>query len=298
MTKQEVKPNVYEIVTARIIEALEKGVCPWRKPWACTGAAGRLPFNATTSKPYRGLNVFLLSMESVLKGYSDPRWLTFNQARNMGGTVRKGEKGTPIIFWNWIKKENEAEEIDSIPFLKYYTVFNASQVDGLSLPELVKPEPMSEFSIIESAQAVLDEMPRRPFTRLGGDRAFYSPSTDVVQLPKPSDFETPAHYYATAFHEYAHSTGHESRLGRHKREEYVSHRWGDKNYSREELVAEFTAAFLCAETGISAETLEPSASYIAGWLSRLKKDTRVVVLAAAAAQKAADYILNKVEEEN
>lgn len=293
------RPKVYEIITARIIEALERGVCPWRKPWACTGTSGRLPFNATTSKVYRGVNVFTLAMESMLKGFNDPRWITFNQAKAIGGTVRKGEKGTPVIFWNWVEKEkeNQPEEIEKIPFLKYYTVFNVEQCDGLNLPELEKPAPATSFEIIDAAAAILEGMPKRPITRHSGDRACYTPSADVVILPPPEAFESPAHYYATAFHEYAHATGHECRLGRHKREEYAFHSWGDENYSREELVAEFTAAFLAAEAGIAEETLEPSASYIAGWIKHLKKDPKAAVTAAAAAQKAADFILDRKAEE-
>lgn len=274
------KTDVYGIITDRIVEMLEKGVAPWRKPW--TG--GGLPVNMVSKKHYRGINTFLLYSSP----HSTPYWLTFKQAKEMGGNVRKGEKGMPVIFWKLYEKENAEGEMKKLPVLRYYTVFNADQCEGIEAPAEDARE--WEHNPIEAAEAIQLAMPNRPTVEFGGTRAFYQPATDSVTVPELKRFEKPEEFYSTLFHELAHSTGHESRLNR----EGVTgmHFFGDHEYSKEELIAEMTAAFLCGHCGIDNATLENSAAYLQGWIKALKGDKRLAITAAAQAQKAANYILN------
>jgi antirestriction protein ArdC len=226
----------------------------------------------------------------ALSGYSSRYWLTFNQAKKKGGSVRKGEKGTPVVFWKWLEKEAEDPETgekttDRIPLLRYYTVFNLEQTHGVEDSELAeKPE----ISPIDAAQAIISNMPRRPSMVPG--RPAYNAKADIVSLPTFERFDRAEDFYSTAFHELAHSTGHGSRLGR--KEEVEATFFGDPDYSKEELVAEMTAAYLSNEAGITTQTLENSAAYIKGWLEVFSGDRKMLVCAAAAAQKAADFILN------
>lgn len=283
MTKPTTKParDNYEAVTARIIEALEKGVCPWHKPWASEY------YNGKTGHRYRGLNVPVLAVS----GFSDPRWMTYRQAQEMGGNVRKGEKGTTVMFWKLMKaKEDgtqaEGEKTKVFPVIKTYTVFNVEQIDGLTLP----PVRTFEHQPLEEAEALVQAMPKRPGIEHGGQRAFYSPSRDFVGMPTPESFESPEAYYSTLFHELTHSTGHSSRVDRFTAADYTA-KFGSEPYAKEELVAEMGAAFLRAACGIeTAPEMDNSAAYIHGWLSVLKNDRRLLVNAAAQAQKAADFI--------
>jgi antirestriction protein ArdC len=273
----------YEAITARIIEAMEKGVCPWHKPWA----SGY--YNAKTGHRYRGLNVPVLA----LCGFSDPRFLTFKQAQSMGGHVRKGERGICVMFWKIVKKETEdaitGEKAEKrLPVLKTFTVFNVEQCEGLELP----PVQVFEHHPIEEAEALVANMPKRPGIEHGGQRAYYSPALDYVGMPTPESFESPEAYYSTLFHELTHSTGHRSRVDRFTATDYTA-KFGSEPYAKEELVAELGAAFLRAACGITTEPEEAnSASYLHGWLSVLKNDRRMLVNAAAQAQKAADFILD------
>lgn len=286
-TRPEAIRDNYEAVTARIIESLEKGVIPWRKPWASGGY-----YNAKTGHRYRGLNVPILA----LSAFTDPRWLTFKQAQAMGGNVRKGEKGTCVMFWKVMKKEleeNGEKKIKAFPILKTFTVFNVEQCEGLELPELKSftHEPIAE------AEALVANMPQRPKVFHEGDRAFYSPVYDHVGMPAPESFESPAEYYSTLFHELTHSTGHRSRLGRFEANDYTPH-FGSTTYAKEELVAELGSAFLRAACGIEhTPALENSAAYLQSWLDALKNDRRMLVFAAAQAQKAADFILGRAQED-
>jgi antirestriction protein ArdC len=277
--------NVYETVTARIVAQLEAGVIPWRKEWKVTGASG-FPANFQTKKPYRGINTLLL-LSAV---YSDSRWLTYKQAQAIGAQVRKGEHGTQIVFWSTFERDSaESEESTRVPFMRTYTVFNVAQCDGIPV-EL--PFDVPAFEPIPAAQALADGYFTREHLNLkhGGDRAFYHPALDYIQMPEPGMFNSPDAYYSTLFHEMGHSTGHTSRLDRARES---GRKFGDENYAKEELTAELTAAFLCAQTGISNELVEANhAAYIQSWLRALQNDKTLIVSAAQRAQRASDRILN------
>src|SRR5262245_5365590 len=234
------KKDAYEAVTARILEALEAGIVPWHRPWKSIGGTG--PTSLATGKPYQGVNVFILEATAALRGYSSRYWATFNQVKTRGGKVRKGETGTAIVFWKIIDRENADDERERIPFLRYFTVFNAEQCDGLEVPA---EEPMPEFDPIEAAESIADGMPNRPTVNHGGDQAYYSPGLDYVQMPLRVAFTSPQGYYTTLFHELSHSTGHSSRLHRPTLSSPAP--FGTPDYSKEELVAEMAAAFLCGQ---------------------------------------------------
>ena len=248
--------DIQETVTAQIISALESGTAPWRKPWKGNAS----PHNVISGKTYQGINWFLLSM------MGGGGFLTYKQAQSLGGNVRKGEKGNPIIFWNFIEKKKANGEIGKVAFLRSYTVFSVSQCDGLELPA---PETEGEtvpFVPIERAEETIAKTGAE--ISHGGDRAFYRPATDQIQMPEKTAFHAPEEYYSTAFHELAHWTGHTSRLARKGIEDVAA--FGSATYSKEELIAEMGAAFLCAEHGIDS-TLENSAAYLQGWIKALKE---------------------------
>ena len=280
--------TVYEVMTKRIVEMLESGTAPWRKPWVAGG-----PRNLVSGKAYRGLNVFLLTAAGAR--YSSAYWLTFKQALDKGGNVRKGESGLPVVFWRFPEPgtqndDQAAEESSSSrrgPLLRYATVFNVEQCDGVEAPK----QEVRTFSPIDEAERILSEMPNCPPIRHGGSQAFYVPSLDYVQLPSREAFLSPEHYYSTAAHELGHATGHSSRLDRPGITDGAM-AFGSHSYSKEELVAEMTAAFVCGAAGLdNSSVLDNSAAYLASWIKVLKGDSRLVVSAASAAQKAADYIL-------
>jgi antirestriction protein ArdC len=274
--------NVYEIVTAKIIEQLESGVCPWRKPWTV-----QAPVNLVSQKPYRGINPFLLAPQ----GYGSRYWLTFNQATKLGGHIKKGSKSSIVTFWNIGKekliKDSEGNERKTKPFLlRFYQIFNLEQTEGIADKlGLGKSSPI--VPSIEACEKLVSEMPNSPSIHQDY-RAYYRPSNDSVGMPARSSFESPETYYSTLFHELTHSTGHASRVGREGIEQLNS--FGSESYSREELVAELGAAMLCGVTGIAPATLDNSAAYLQSWIERLKGDSRLIVSAASAAQKAADFI--------
>lgn len=279
--------NVYESITNKIIAQLEAGVIPWRKEWKVTGEGG-LPANFLTKKPYRGINILTLLMAD----YSSRYWLTYKQAQELGGQVRKGEKGQQVVFWKFDKREDsETGEDKSFAFARTYTVFNLSQIDGLQTESL--PFDVPAFDPIAEADSVVNvymTSGNHPSLAHGGERAFYRPSTDSVQMPARESFSNPPAYYSTLFHEFTHSTMAESRLNRKD----TGHTFGDDSYSREELLAEFGAAFLCADAGIANEQLlANSTAYIQGWLKALKNDKTLAVVAAQQAQKACDFILGR-----
>lgn len=277
---------IYTAVTARIIEALARGVVPWRKPW---NASSAIPCNAVSLRSYRGINVLLLG----LSPYSDPRWMTFRQAKELGGSVRKGEKATTIVFWKPLEFEKvdvETGELHRqyVPLLRCYHVFNREQIEGSDLQPL-ETRLVSERERIERAEALVRSMPNPPVIKEGGSVAAYKPSVDTVRIPGIGTFQSPDTYYATLFHELGHSTGHEKRLNRPGLSGAIQ--FGSARYSREELIAELTSAFCCARTELDNSLIENAASYMQSWLDVLKVDSKAIVIAAAQAQKAADYIL-------
>lgn len=280
--------NVYELITSRIISLLQQGTIPWRKPWR----GGEPPKNLISNKPYRGINVFVLNAA----GYNSPWWLTYKQARTLGGHVKRGEKGSPVIFWSWLEKRDEEGNIipreKRIPLVRYYTVFNTDQCGGLE-GKVPEAEVSKVFYPIVLAEQVAKRMPNPPAIVHREPRAYYRPSDDLINMPIKELFSSPEEYYDTLFHELSHSTGHPSRLDRSGITELAA--FGSHSYSREELVAEIGAAFLCGHCGLENSTLENSVAYIQGWLSKLREDSRMVVIAAQQAQKAADYILAKHE---
>lgn len=281
--------SVYEIVTEKIMAELEKGIIPWQKPWT-----SEAPKNLSSGKAYRGINLFLLAAA----GYGSPYWLTYKQAAERGGNVRKGQHGTLIVFWKFdnVTRKSESEDSDEgstttggrrAPILRYYTVFNVEQCEGIDAPA-----PRPAVPSIEAAETIAAGYPNGPRMEQS-DKAAYSPSADVVYMPARNSFHAAEGFYSTLFHELAHSTGHTSRLNRF--EGKVS-AFGSEDYSKEELVAEMTAAMLCGSCGID-RTIENSGAYLRSWLKALKADSRMVVLAAAQAQKAADWIQGKTAAE-
>lgn len=273
--------NAYDIITGRIIALLEQGTVPWHKPWTATTG---IPQNLITKKPYRGINVFLL----MSMRYASPFWLTFHQTSLLGGSVRKGEKSCPVVFWKPLTvKDDQSAEERKIPLLRLYHVFNLAQCDGLSFappPELFAP-------VGSKPDEIVSAMPNRPVIKHGMSYAFYSPTADEVGMPNRDCFDSDAGFYATLFHELVHSTGHASRLRRSTLMENTG--FGSAPYSREELIAELGSAFLCGHAGIGNRTIESSAAYLDGWLNKMKSDRTLIVQAAAQAQKAADYIISK-----
>lgn len=279
--------DIYQEVTNSILSLLEQGVVPWRKSWT----SGRAPQNLISGKAYQGMNSFLLAFTP----YTSPYWLTFNQAKARGGFVRKGERGTKIIFWHIFQREVEQDgetTLKSMPYLNEWTVFNVEQCDGIQTPAV---SPLT-FTAIEAAEQIIHTMPLPPAIKhMHSDSPYYVPALDAVHMPRREQFTSSEAYYATLFHELAHSTGHKSRLARPDLMNDAS--FGSEPYSREELVAEMTAAMLCGVTGIAPLTVQNSAAYLKGWLSALKNDKKLLIAAASQAQKAADFILNNTVAE-
>ncbi len=297
-TVPKARTDVYSIVTEKILEALDQGTVPWRKPWR--GGSSAMPKSLATRKPYRGVNVWLLSMSAQAAGFTSPYWITYKKAQTLGGQVRKGEKSTLAVFWKMTERETTTDsgavEKTSYFVLRYYRLFNIDQCDNLDpdkLPVDAVPdvdETELHFEPIQACQHVIDSMPNRPTIDHDNERqAYYRPSTDSVHMPDRKHFENESAYYNVLFHELGHSTGHESRLSR---KESAVAAFGSHKYGKEELVAEFCSCFLCGVTGIESATIDNSAAYIANWSKAIKSDRKLVVLAASAGQKAADFIRN------
>ena len=277
-TANSPRSSIYDQITERMIALLENGTVPWRKPWNVqTG----LPRNRVSGKAYRGINVWLLHAMR----YESPFWLTFKQANELGGNIRKGEKACPVVFWKQLEIEDkESHEIEKIPMIRFYYVFNVAQCEGLKY----LPAPVETHST--SADEIIAAMPQRPEIKHGMRQAFYSPAEDTVAMPDRARFDTEAGYFGTLFHELIHATGHASRLNRPTLTE--SQGFGSNPYCKEELIAEMGAAFLSGQAGIDGSTLENSAAYVQHWLAQLQSDSKLIVQAAGQAQKAADFILN------
>lgn len=280
-------PNVYEVITDRIMQQLKAGTAPWQKPWRARGSAA-LPRNLVSGREYRGINVWIL----LSGGYASPYWLTYRQASELGGHVRHGEAGSPVVYWKFRTREvQDGDEIIEKPSVlcRYYTVFNFAQCEGLRVQPAEAASDPSQLEPIESCERVLSSWTGKPVINHGGDMASYNKVLDRVQIPERTCFDNIEEYYATLFHELVHSTGHPARLNRSTLTDFE--RFGDQNYSREELMAEMGAAFLTGYCGIENRTINNSAAYLANWLHVLENDTRMVLVAAGQAQKAADLIL-------
>ena len=284
------KTDLYQRVTDQIVAALEQGVRPWQKPWSATAATGRIvmPLRGN-SVPYRGINILMLWGAATDNGYQSPTWLTYKQAAELGGQVRKGEKGSLVVFASTVTRsetdDQTGEENErNIPFLKGYTVFNTEQIDGL--PERYQVGPQSRPTGIErNARAEAFAAATGATIRHGGNRAFYSLSTDAVQIPPIEAFRDAASYYGVLAHELTHWTGHASRLDRQ-----FGKRFADKAYAFEELVAELGAAFLSTDLDLTPEPRSDHADYLGHWLGILKADKRAIFTAASQAQCAADHL--------
>jgi len=299
MTKQiqktPAKSDLYQNVTDKIIELLEQGVAPWRCTWSKYGPAR----NFATNHYYSGINAILMN----LTPHPIPFFLSFKQAKAMGGHIRKGAKSECVYFFKTFHKDQDGkslspqevqalhgmgEETKRIAFLKYFRVFNVADIEGI---EIQIPEvKLQDHERIEQCETLIKNIPNPPeFVYEDANRAYYAPTSDKLNVPDIRQFEIPEEYYATMYHELVHCTGHPSRLNREEISKFTP--FASSDYSKEELLAELGASFLCAHTGINApEVTENSAAYLQGWLSVLKADKKLIFRAAAAAQKAVDYL--------
>jgi antirestriction protein ArdC len=263
--------SVYDAVTEQILKELEAGTPPWTQSWQ-----PRLPKNLISQKEYRGINVLLLWTVACKKNYRNPYWLTFKQAGDCKGKIKKGEKATWIVYAAKVKKEDEKGEEHEYSFLKWYYVFNLEQTEGIPIAATpVKP--------IEEVEAFTEAIEANVIH--GNTRAYYLPKFDQIHLPDPEDFKTMADYYMVSLHEHTHWTGHESRLNRP-----LVNRFGSEEYAEEELVAELGSAFLCSHLGVPSRLREDHAAYIKSWIRILKEDRRAIFTAAGKATKAAEYL--------
>ena len=292
------RTSLYDEITGRIIAELEAGRFPWAQPWGKTAAVAPLglPQNASTGRSYSGINILILWGAIVQHGFPGQGWLTFRQAQSLGGTVRKGERGTTVVYADRFTPEEEkrrareaGEEPGKIAFLKRFTVFNTAQCDGLP-EDIAIATPPPPPGLIEPRVEALIRATGIDF-RIGGDRAFYVPSQDFVMVPPPQAYFEPINWHRTALHEMGHATGHASRLGRD-----FSGSFGTKKYAFEELVAEMNAAFCCATLGIVPTVRH--ADYIGSWLEVLREDNRAIVRAASQASNAADWLLSHLPAED
>ena len=284
------RANLYDEITDKIIAELEEGRLPWVQPWGTAAAKAPLamPRNAATARQYSGINILILWGAVVQHGFPCQGWLTYRQARSLGGNVRKGERGTTVVYAARFTPEDEkrraretGEEPGSIPFLKRFTVFNAAQCDGL--PEDIAVDAPPSPDLIEPRVEALIRATGIDF-RIGGNRAYYVPTQDYVQVPPPQAYFEPINWHRTALHEISHASGHRSRLDRD-----LSGSFGTKKYAFEELIAEVSSAFCCASLRIVPTVRH--ADYVGSWLEVMREDSRAIVRAASQASKAADWIL-------
>ena len=279
-TEQTKTRDVYQIVTNKIIEQLEKGCVPWKQPWTTAG----VPQNLITRKPYRGINIWMLASA----GYSQNYFLTFKQAGELGARIKKGQKAHIVVYWKLEEKTDpEPREKKKETFLRYYLVYNVAQCEGIPEAKL----PMEHYNEpMLNCEEVINEMPKKPDIRQVEDFPYYHPKHDYVNMPPIKSFVNSDSYYSTLFHELVHSTGHTNRLNR--KELMSSKSFNSEMYSFEELVAEMGASYLNSLTGIAQNQLNQNAAYIEGWLKRLRNDKRMIVMASGHAQKAVDFILD------
>lgn len=284
-----VRVSLYDEVTDRIVAELERGSVPWVRPWNGSGTALGMPRSAATREFYSGINVLILWDAVMKRGYASQEWLTFRQALNLGGHVRKGERGTTICYADSFIPKSERERArdeggdpNVVPFLKRFTVFNVEQCEGLPAHIVAAPKPVPASDLVPEAEALIAASGAA--IREGGGEAFYHRGDDFIRLPPRGAFTSPADFYCTALHELGHWTAHPSRLNRD-----LAHRYGTTAYAREELIAELTSAFLCAHLNIVPQVRH--ADYLANWLQILKDDSRAIFHAASQASKASDFLL-------
>jgi antirestriction protein ArdC len=285
------KLDVYAKVTSQIVNAIEQGVGNWRMPWHTSGRDAFSPINATSRKPYRGINTVCLWAAAEAKGYESGEWATYQQWQERGTQVRKGEKATTVVFWKFANNAAETEDGESpasgsrLLFTRGYAVFNAAQVDGYT----PKAEPaVTMLERIERAETWFHSIGAD--LRQGGNRAYYAPGSDHIQMPPFAAFVENVAYYSTLAHEHTHWTARSERCDRQ-----LGKRFGDSAYAAEELIAELGAAFVCAHLGLSTEPREDHAEYIQSWLKVLRADKRAIFTAASKAQQAADYLNTRAE---
>ena len=283
------RSDIYERVTTQILQAVERGAGSCQMPWHRTGGDTFTPINAQSKKPYRGVNVVSLWVAAEYYGYTSGIWGTYKQWSDLGAQVRKGEKSSPVVFWKFSESESdetgeEGEETDSKSpkriMARGYCVFNVAQVDGYQPPKVTELSAAERIDQAEEFFAALGAEIRN-----GGDRAFFSPTTDRIQMPLFEVFKDPAAYYAVLAHEATHWTGAKDRLNRQ-----LGDRFHDEAYAAEELVAELGAAFICAELGLANEPRPDHAAYVASWIKVLKIDKRAIFTAASRAQEAVDWM--------
>lgn len=287
--------RIVDSITNKIISKLEAGEIVWKKPWK----GMTLPKNYVTLKSYRGINPFVLLIDAQDKGFSSSLWITFKQAKALGGHIKRGSEGSEIIYWKineleileaeWSDKDREEHEktgktpVEKVPILRSYYVFNYDQTEGLPSKEIVADHKKP----IDACERIVRGYKNKPQIVVNG-LAYYSPVKDEIGMPDRKQFEILEQYYAVLFHEMTHSTGAGHRLNR--KEVVDRNMFGSNDYSREELIAEFGAAYLCALTGVEPKTIENSAAYIQNWLKALKEDKSQLITASARAQRAVDYI--------
>ena len=282
--------DIAQVITDRIIAELENGAAPWVKPWkdVKNRKHNGQPWNPASGTIYRGINWTFLSLMG--SAYTSNAWLTYKQADSLGGNVKTGEKGTPIVFWKplAVKDKTNPDQVSHVPMLKHYYVFNLDQCENVTLPAPREDEPdlsIVEWDACEQAEKMHARLALSGGLHFGGNSAFYRPSTDAIHMPEKGQFKSRANYYATLLHESVHATGHESRLKR-----LTPARFGSEDYAYEELVAELGAAMACAHCGLDGDLRH--ADYIGSWLKALKNDKRFIISAAGKAQNALDFLIH------
>jgi antirestriction protein ArdC len=289
-TANTTRTDIFSRVTDRIIQALERGTRPWLQPWNAEHAAGRIsrPLRHN-GEAYQGVNILMLWGEAETKGYACPIWMTFQQAKELGGHVRKGERGSPVVYASKFTKTDVAEDGETIdreiPFFKEYTVFNAEQIAELPT-KFYETKQVTTTTLERIAHVEQFFTNTQAEIRHGGNQAYYAIHADYVQMPRIECFRDSESYYSTLAHEMTHWTRHPSRLNR----DFGRKRWGDAGYAMEELVAELGAAFLCADLNITPDVREDHASYLESWLKVLQQDNRAIFTAASYASKAVEWL--------
>ena len=281
--------DLYQIVTDQIIASLERGVIPWQRPWAEAG----IPANLLSKRQYRGINLWLL----LLLNYDRNLFLTWDQIKQSGGSVNKGEKGHIVVYWQQTKRpsETDADKVKLVPLLRYYKIYNITQCRDI--PEHLIPKgdaTIKEFIPKMECESIIQTMTDAPVIEHKQQQAYYNITTDVINMPKKKSFKTVDSYYSTLFHELVHSTGAEKRLGRKTLMDMVP--FGTPSYAMEELIAEMGSAYLCRFAGILPNEIENTVAYLDNWLGVFKKDKRFLITASGQAQKAVDMVLGSKEE--